>query len=418
MFIAITGDPVLDFVIIQALSLHYLSNAALRLIKWKDTEYRYIRKMPIPPVISWYDKASFSYIRETREAGRPCIKTTGYSIQTMSRLSNILSNYNTSSLLSNPSLYLELKSSAALQLMFCIEYMEKNKCDFGEKSAVLEGGSYFIPDGLEKKDFPDFIPVLKEIYLNLTNDLDPGIVNTMELADILRGVSAWLNRIHFDYRNDFLTSLALEVLNRKSRNGLFCFNTADYALLPPGRQFFVMDALLQAFPFIQLDYILEEIFSVYLKLHRMLYNENNGIYVFKPRIISYNAFDVGALLSFLNRASHYSFNKFEQTNTINKILDVYLELLLGSYHRAHDNEIKKLIRWVKLSRTIQSNIKKQPGFNTVFPKRIYITTSNQDFNWNRKGIIDQTGVFFLCSALLSLINNRSDRFKLKKSAPL
>lgn len=172
MFIAITGDPVLDFVIIQALSLHYLSNAALRLIKWKDTEYRYIREMPIPPVISWYDKASFSYIRETREAGRPCIKTTGYSIQTMSRLSNILSNYNTSSLLSNPSLYLELKSSAALQLMFCIEYMEKNKCDFGEKSAVLEGGSYFIPDGLEKEDFPDFIPVLKEIYLNLTNDLD------------------------------------------------------------------------------------------------------------------------------------------------------------------------------------------------------------------------------------------------------
>ena len=132
----------------------------------------------------------------------------------------------------------------------------------------------------------------------------------MELADILRGVSAWLNRIHFDYRNDFLTSLALEVLNRKAETDFF---VSIQLIMPPSAwpAVFRYDALLQAFLYTAGLY-LEEIFSAYLKLHRMLYNENNGIYERNPGLL---VITLLMLVQISFEQYLLFFNKYEQTNT-------------------------------------------------------------------------------------------------------
>ena len=58
MGLSITGNPVLDFVIIQTTSILYLSESALPLIKWQHSEDASLRSMSVQPIAAWYEKAA------------------------------------------------------------------------------------------------------------------------------------------------------------------------------------------------------------------------------------------------------------------------------------------------------------------------------------------------------------------------
>ena len=45
MVSTITGNPILDFTVIQTMSVFYLSEAALHLLKWQDSESRYAGRL-------------------------------------------------------------------------------------------------------------------------------------------------------------------------------------------------------------------------------------------------------------------------------------------------------------------------------------------------------------------------------------
>ena len=57
MVSTITGNPILDFTVIQTMSVFYLSEAALHLLKWQDSESRYAGRLFQPPAAAWYAKA-------------------------------------------------------------------------------------------------------------------------------------------------------------------------------------------------------------------------------------------------------------------------------------------------------------------------------------------------------------------------
>jgi hypothetical protein len=411
MSFQVTGNNILDFALIQSMSIHYLSESAIHLVKWQNSENQHIRKLSEPPVAAWYSKAVGTGLRVPNEVAKPCIKTTAFSIRSLSQLAHILPNYRVLSYLDLDSLLRDWKAIAALQLEFCLEYQKENSCTPGEQSAIIEGGSYFLHVDWANEESPDFMPDLQELSHQLTEELDMTMVSTMELASVLRGISIWFKHNNNKQRSDFLTSLALEILNRKSRSGLFYSSPEGFSSAPSGQQFFILGALLESFKFIQLDHVIEEVFNIFSNLYRIAYKEAIELFSFKRRRISYTAFEIGALISCLNSLSGYSTNLSGQRDIINNIVDSFLDLIIQSYNHLHEKEINKLVRWIYLAHEGKAKRKDKPHIRTVFPKRIYLSYPYQDIDWNRKGIVSQFGIFYLCSSLLSLIDREDTDFQ-------
>jgi hypothetical protein len=411
MSLHITGNPILDFTVIQAMSVLYLSDSALHLVKWQNSENQYIREFFEPPAAAWYNKAVGTGLKAPNEAAKPCMITTAYGIQTICQLAHILPDYRVLSCLPLDSLYSEWKAIAALQLEFCLEYQRESFCTPGECASILEGGSYFLKVDCPDGEHPDFMPPLQELYHKITEDLDIAMVSTIELARIIRGISVWFRNNNNKHRSEFLIFLALEILNRKNRSGLFYSTPEGFSSAPSGHQFFILDALLESYPFIQLDHVLEEIFDLFSNLYRIAYKEAIEMFSFKRRSISYSAFEIGALLACLNKLATYSTNISGQRDTINNTIDSFLDLLIRSYNQIHEKEIKRLDRWICMYHLGKIRRKDKPLIRTVFPKRVRFSFSHQEIDWSRKGVISQAGVFFLCTSLLSLISEKDINHK-------
>ncbi len=407
MGLSITGNPVLDFVIIQTTSILYLSEAALPLIKWQHSEDASLRSMSVQPIAAWYEKAAGTRMKKTSKADRPCLKTTGFSIQVLSRLAAILPDYRLESCLAKPFSNMEWKTTAALQLQYCLEYQKEYTCTREELASVLEGGAYFLQSVISPDDAGDYQLGLQSLYDNLSAEIDTLRLSTMELACIIRAISAWQKQNNVHQRSGFLTSLVLEVLNRKNRSGLFHYGIDGFSSASMGQQFFILDALLRSYTLIQLDYVLEEIFEFFSNLYQIAYVDAFDLFAFKRKSISYTAFDTGALLTCLNNIARYSADQSDQKAVINNIIDSFLEFLIQSYNQNHNQEFRKLLRWIFLYREGKAQIKDKPYVRTVFPKRVRLMYPRLEVDWDRKGIVNQGDIFFLCSSLLSLLDEES-----------
>ena len=399
----ITGNYVLDFVIVQTASLLYLSEAALPLVKKTDSEDQTLQEINSPPIAAWYEKAACNSLKALPGAAKPCMKTTGLSIQVLSELTNIINNYKMQTYLAKPSLHKDWRVIAAISLQFCLEYLEANPCSPEDIAAVLEGGTCFLNAGLQDEDSKDYMPDLKELYDRLIAETDVSLEGTMALAGVLRATAAWHAYNGFNHRDSYITSLALEVLHRKSRTGLFHFSPSGYAPVSLGQQFYILDALIKAYPYIQLESTLEEAFNIFNNLYRIAYKDPYEMFTFRHRSISYTPFDIGALLSCLDSISKYSSEGSEQKAMLERITEDFMNALITSYKEAHKQDISRLIRWICLYRECKLPAESKPVINTIFPKRIYMKYPAADISWNRKGIISQMEVFFLCASMLSLL---------------
>jgi hypothetical protein len=405
MAFSLTGNYILDFALIQALSVFYLSDAALVLMKWRESENQAVRRLFEPPAAAWYEKAAGTNLKLVSSAANPCMKTTGYSIQVLSRMAEILPDYRVVSCLSSPSLCKEWKTIAALQLQFCLEYQKENKCTPRECAAILEGGAFLLHAVNPMEEGQDFLFDLQKLSQKIMEELDIDLAGTMELAVVIRGLTAWLRRNHINHqRSDFLSSLVLEILNRKNRSGLFRISIEGYASVPIGQQLFILDVLLQSYPYVQLDFVLEQIFDMFSSLYRFAYKDAIELLSFKRKNISYTAFEIGALITCLSSIGEYSTNESGQKNTINKMIDSFLELLVQSYIQSHEKEIKRLIRWICLSHEGIIQKKDKPSIRTIFPKRIHLSNHHAGIAWNRNGLINQADILYLCCSMISLID--------------
>src|SRR5690606_12012401 len=135
----------------------------------------------------------------------------------------------------------------------------------------------------------------------------------------------------------------------KNSTGLFYSSPEGFSSVPSGQQFFILDALLESYPFVQLDHVIEKTFILFSNLYRIAYKEAIELFSFKRRNINYTAFEIGALLTCLNKLAAYSTNEAGQRDIINNTIDSFLDILIHSYNQLHEKEIKKLVRWIYLS---------------------------------------------------------------------
>lgn len=406
---AITGNPILDFAAIQALSIFYLSEAVLPMVKWQDSDDTFVRKMTRPPAAALYEKAAGSSLRMLPRTDKPSLKATGLSIQVLSRFADILPKYGSVEhpFFTRQSLAREWMAVAELQLQFCLETIRDNVCTVEELSSVLEGGIYFMQAGLSDEE-QSFSAELNSLLGKITEDTEIHAVSTMDLACAVRAVSAWHTADSSRMRDDFLTSAVLEILNRRSRSGLFHYGPDGYASAPMGQQFFILDTLLLSYPFVLLDTVLEEAFSLFSSLYNIAYKEAFDLFSFKRRNIYYTPFDTGAVLSCLDNISRYSPDTMEQRKTIEQIKDSYINFLIQSYQQAHEKDIHRLLRWAYLVQEGKARMDGKPDIGTIFPKRVQFTYPGPIVKWNRKGIVSQEGILFLCTSLLNLLNDEAD----------
>jgi hypothetical protein len=407
MALTITGNSILDMASLQALSILYLSEATLPLVKWKESDDPLIADLVTPPPSAWYEKATGSKLKLTADAIKPSMIATGYSIQTLTRLADILPKYNVDSFLSNPSLHRKWRIIAALQLEYCFEYLEDNSQSVSDNAAVLEGGIWFLKTNSFQEGFKYYQANLDKIYHNITDRLDPNHISTMGLASAIRGVTVWYKYYNGYDRDDMLSALVLEVLNRRSQSGLFHYGPYGRASVPIGQQFFILDALLQAYSYVRLDNVLERIFDIFSTLYNIAYKEALNIFTFKQKNISYTAFEVAALLSCLDKIAVYSYDNSEQKNMINQIIDTFLDFLTQSYIEFHEGGVRKLLKWIYLSHECKAVNKDKPDIRTLFPKRVHLRYPGPEISWDRKAIINQADIFFLCSSLLNFLDEKS-----------
>ena len=90
MALTITGNSILDLASIQAMSILYLSEAVLPLVKWKEIADPLIAGLEAPPPAAWYEKAAGTKLKMANDIVKPSMIATGFSIQTLSRLAEIL----------------------------------------------------------------------------------------------------------------------------------------------------------------------------------------------------------------------------------------------------------------------------------------------------------------------------------------
>jgi hypothetical protein len=407
MSFAITGNYILDFAAIQALTILYLSEAVLPVVKWQDSDDPLVRKMARPPAAAVYEKAGGSRLRMLPYAAKPSLKATGLSIQVLSRFADILPKYGSIEhpLFSRPDLAREWKAIAQLQLEFCLEYIRDNAYTIEELSSVLEGGVHLIQAGLSRNEEQDLSTELNALLHTIIEDTDIHAASTMDLACAVRAVCAWHTANHYQGRDDFLTSAALEILNRRSRSGLFHYGPDGYASAPMGQQFFLLDALLVSYPFVMLDNVLEDVFALFSSLYHISYKEAYDLFSFKRKNINYTAFDTGAVLSCLDNISRYASDTMEQRETIDQVKDSFLDFLIDSYQQAHERDVRRLLRYAFLVREGKARMDRKPDIRTVFPKRVQFIYPGPIVNWNHKGVISQDGILFLCTCLLNMIED-------------
>lgn len=410
MSTGITGNYILDFAAVQVLTILYLSEAVLPMVKWQDSENPDIRSMTRPPAAAIYEKAGGSRLQMLPNADKPSMKATGLCIQMLSRFTDILPKYGSIEhpLFSSPNLIREWKAIAQLQLQYCLEYIKDHAHTLEDLSYILEGGIYLIKAGLTEEDEQDLIPELNALLHGITEDTDINIAGTMDLACALRAVSAWNNANNSQQRDAFLTKAALEILNRRSRSGLFHYGPDGYASAPMGQQFFLLDALLVSYPFIMLDHVLEDVFNLFSSLYHISYKEAFDLFSFKRKNINFTAFDTGAVLSCLHNISRYSSDTMEQRETIEQVKNSFLDFLIDSYRQTYEKDISRLLRWAFLIQEGKARTDHKPEIRTAFPRRVQFAYPGPAVNWDRKGIISQDGILYLCTCLLNMIDDEAD----------
>ena len=405
MALIITENPILDLVFIQIMTLLHFSEAALPLLKWKDSEDPRIASLSVPPAAAWYDKAVGSRLKRLSSSNQPCLTTTGFGIQALSRLSNSLKH-------STPEMKIghspgttfceNCEAIAALQLQFSMETLVNNTFSPVEHAAVLEGGSYFLSTRESIKEVNTQEGDLSLVYHHLWENLDIEMTSTMDLASVVRGLVLWNRYKRTTERDDLLTSLVLEILNRKNQSGFLQQGPNPSAPLSKSRQLFILDALLKGFPYTRLDHVLEEVIDTFRQQFPIEGNHAIPFFGSQKEHTGLTAFDLGACLSCLHSVIKYSKDVFPQTDVLRGYIISFLENFTESYLDYHESEIRKLLRWIFMTHEDLVQIEDKPTIRTLIPKRLRISYPEYKIDWKRKGIVSQSAIFFLCSSLLSI----------------
>jgi hypothetical protein len=90
-------------------------------------------------------------------------------------------------------------------------------------------------------------------------------------------------------------------------------------------------------------------------------------------------------------------------------MDTFLDFITTSYMVTHNREIGRLLKWIFLSQEGKARTEKKPIIGTVFPKRVQFRFPGPSIDWSRKGIISQADTLYLCSTLLSLLDETSSQ---------
>ncbi|HOB19919.1 MAG TPA: hypothetical protein PK830_01595 [Candidatus Atribacteria bacterium] len=366
-------DPSVAFALTQVLSILYLSDVPVRLVKWRSSDDPRISAMKIPPPAALYDKAVYTNkgLKKLSRSGLPW-KATSASIRALISLAECLK---VSGFKLSPVAFAdELKAIAALQLQYCLDFMPGGICEISDIAAVLEAGSGFLmvcgngPADIAKNPKPS----LDALYERIISDCSIQSRSTMELAWISRGIAAWdLYKQRSD--NDLvLSEIVLEIISRKSISGLFSRHSSNTASAPLGQQFFILDAITAAYPFVRLEVVKNRITEIFGRLVNIAYRETPGMFAFWRKEASLSAFDAGAFFSCLDRISGY-IDDPDNKEVISRFRHTAVDLLIKPYVNRYRTSILKGIKWYSIMRnSYDSRIYYRKALCPVFPKRFSV----------------------------------------------
>ncbi len=406
-----SDNPILSFVLVHILSIHYFSGAGVTLAEKRGSEEStFAAVSEVVPTIM-YNKCLYTKngLSGMPQGAKPCLQSTGLSIELLSRLAHYLVKNPEPSvqIVTKPgekspifdnkqALAEEMKKAAGLQLLYALERLHyyPDTSDV-ERSAVMSGGLVFC------RCFPEMIsgdPLFSACKANLSHLLQeakapntPALADTKSLSACMRSISLQHESDRYTGRDDALTAMALELLSR-------CKSPA-----PMGMQFELMSVLLKAYPYIRLDAILEEVFSHFNRLYKTAFREAIGYFAFgSGATLKYTAADLGSVIGCLNAFSRMSAENSDQQALLRRLIDTYVHTLTEDFCQHYTNEIRQLYhRWQPVDTpSVPSKGTTHQKGGPVFPKRLILTLPGLNLNWNRRGIIRLHAPLSLCLSLM------------------
>lgn len=419
-------NQLLEFIISQVLVILYSSKASISMIKWSENYNEVINKMTTSPNVALYEKAlNDNYqLRMVSSNTKPSLETTGASIQVLSKLYKILSNFNKEKGYSD--FINEIKEIAILQLHYCLEYLRDKNVSLKGLSSVLSGSSQLL--SIDKKSLcksyhVELFEEITNIYNKTLSEIDIPNTSTLDLAYV---ANAFIDKNYlYNYNkvdiDTLLIPLILEISSRISVGGIFTNGQNNHMSLPLGQQFYILGTLIYSFGFIQLENIIEIAYEVFNVLIKYLYNRKNKKHSFTTLDISY----------IINCLSHFS-KIPDLPNEYSKYIQEIISDILNIIQKTNATQsalIKLQLELYIYSHKNNINVKHSPFY--IFPNKIDLNNvklnkepffinkgidSNNKIRNNRLCTVNQKSILYLCSALLSLdvFNMAQDDYNISK----
>lgn len=370
------------------------------------------------PVIGLFPKsipmqnAKLSW-KNTRITEQPCLYSTGYSINAITKLCILL--LNKPQIMQGLSIPKELVNDLALiaklQLEYCLENIGKSHIPLKTLNILIEGCLHSIElNHIYKEELDtNIINKTSTLLHRISNSVNWDSLSTLELCAILKSLTLYYKHSYISPQNSLLNEIALEIIHRQNKLGLTYQNSYNGVTLPLSSQFYIIDCLLATYPYGKFNIIYEQAFAIFNTLYQLSWNPISDYFTLQYNSrVQYTAFDIGAIISSLYRIIHW-IEADEQQELLRKILtQSYLKLLINSCGTSYEHEYQTLIEDFKCPNIINTkqyrknkNATRQPA--PVFPSSLIVKLNDRRIYRRYNSLIQLWQPLYLCSCLLDLL---------------
>lgn len=400
-----SADLSVGFALAHVLSILYLSDVSVRLVRWQSSDDPRISAMKIPPPAALYDKAVCTS-RGLKKLSRSKLswKATSACIRALISLAESLKG--TDHWIMPGTFADEIEAIPALQLQYCLDHIPKGIYGIDDLAAVLEAGAgYLLTCGNGPADLASkFEPGLHALYERLTSEHRVQSMSTMELACISKAIAAWDLYKQKSDQDLFLSEIVLEIISRKSISGLLGRQIYDTGCAAMGQQFFILDALAVSYPFVRLEVIRNRMLEIFERLYSIAYREIPGAFSFWRKDAAISAFAAGAVVSCLGRISRF-YSDTAKKEVLLESRHTAVDLLIRPYIDRYSSPIRKAVKWYRIMQdTVNAGIHPWPNLCPVFSKKVPLSPDTR-LEHSCKGMVRLADLMYLCASLLQYSKN-------------
>ncbi len=285
------------------------------------------------------------------------------------------------------------------QLHYCMETISPTHLHIPTISMLMEGCLHTL-DLIDKIDTISLDKILNWLQLlksSLVRAIQKNNSSIYELVWAIRALCLFNMHIARYDRDETISMLLLELINRRNNLGLLNLCPLDMRTASISYHFFVIETLLLGHSHVGLDNIYEEAFALFNRLYNLSYNQNSGYFSFqKGSNIRYTAQDIGFIISSLNTIANWTEGKDRQDKLFHINQNSYISII-SNFLEKYTSTIASIVY-----STLDGQSFYEGGAIPLFPSRLIIRYPYPTIYWSNIRGRNLKHILSLCNCLLDI----------------